>query len=67
MLDVKVRNEGSVIMVTPVSPEAKDWVNENVSLEGWTWMGDSFAVEPRMADDLLSGMADAGFIVGRTY
>lgn len=63
-MDVKVMNHGSVVMVEPVSDEAKTWVNENVGLEGWQWMGNSFAVEPRYLGDLLDGMRAEGFTVG---
>jgi hypothetical protein len=41
MADVLVRNEGSVVMLTPKSVEAKAWVDENLGLESWQWLGDS--------------------------
>lgn len=62
--DVKVMNHGSVVMVEPVSKEAKAWVDENVGLEGWQWMGNAFAVEPRLLGNLLDGMREEGFTVG---
>lgn len=62
--DVRLSGVGSsVVMVEPVSQEAKDWVQENVGLEGWQWMGPAFAVEPRMLDNLIAGMEDAGLSV----
>lgn len=63
MLDVEVRNEGTIIMVTPVSIEAKDWVEENVPLESWQWLGGAFAVEPQYVADLLIGMNESGLAV----
>lgn len=63
MIDVYVANHGSVVMVEPRSEDAKEWVEENVPLEDWQWMGRSFAVEPRMLDDLVMGMREEGFRV----
>jgi hypothetical protein len=56
MVDVLVRNEGSVVIVTPQTDAAKEWVEENVETSGWQWLGGGFAVEPRMLDNLLEGM-----------
>ena len=61
--DVRTRDEGSIILITPISPEAKAWVSENVQLEGWQWFGNSFSCEPRYVDDLIAGMQDAGLEV----
>lgn len=64
MADVRVWNRGaSVVMVEPVSDEAKAWVSENVGLEGWQYLGNSFAVEPRYVDDLIAGMQGDGLEV----
>jgi hypothetical protein len=61
--DVMARSHGSVWMFEPVSPRAKEWVKENVAVEGWAWMGPAFAVDHRYADNLISGMVDAGMEV----
>ena len=61
--DVEFLNHGSIIMVVPLSPCAKEWVAENVALESWQWLGGGFACEPRMAGDLAQGMCDAGLTV----
>lgn len=63
MTDFKLHNHGSVVMIEPVSHEAKDWVRENLDLEGWQWMGNAFAVEPRMVDNLVAGIEEAGLTV----
>jgi hypothetical protein len=64
MVDVSVRDEGSVVIVTPQTDAAKAWVEENVSLEGWQWFGGGFAAEPRMLDNLLAGMEEDGLEIG---
>ena len=51
----EISGGGSVVLLTPISEEARAWVAENVSLEPWQWVGDAFACEPRMVEDLLEG------------
>lgn len=58
--DVQIENCGSVRMVTPMTCAAREWVNENVGLESWQWLGGSFACEPRYVQDLIDGMEEAG-------
>lgn len=60
MPDFRIADQGSIVMVTPLTQPAKDWVEENVQLEGWQWLGGGFAVEPRYVMSLASGIADAG-------
>ena len=63
MADVRISNHGTIVMVLPVSKAAKDWVKENVDVPSWAWMGGSFACEPRLVDNLIDGMRDAGLEV----
>jgi hypothetical protein len=62
-IDVRIENHGSVLLFTPCTPPAQEWVNENVQLEGWQWLGNGFAVDPRYADQLIAGMEEAGLVV----
>ncbi len=66
--DVSVSGGGSLYMVQPISQEAKDWVEENVQLEGWQWMGPAFGVEWRIRKrpDGLK-VLDAGLVVAGGY
>jgi hypothetical protein len=61
--DVLVGDHGSVCMVTPMSPAAREWVDENVSLESWQWLGTSFSCEPRYVTSLIEGMQEDGLTV----
>lgn len=61
--DVEFLNHGSVCMVVPLTDAAKDWVEENLALESWQWLGGGFACEPRYAGDLAEGMSSDGLIV----
>lgn len=58
--DVRWRDGGSVVTFTPVSPPAQEWVEDNVHLEPWQRLGESFAVDKRYAEDILLGMRESG-------
>lgn len=62
--DVLVDNQGTIMVLTPQTQEAKDWFDENVEAEGWQWMGDGLAVDHRMAENLLQGILTSGLTVG---
>lgn len=59
-MDFTVMNYGSLVMVTPLSDAAQEWIAENVDQEGWQWFGGGLAVEHRYADDLIDGMLNDG-------
>jgi hypothetical protein len=65
--DVTVSGEGpgtSVYLFIVHTPAARKWVDENVQLEGYQWLGaNSFGVEHRFARDLSAGMQEAGLMV----
>jgi hypothetical protein len=63
-LDITVDDHGSIFMFTPISKLAREWVEEHLRLEGWQWLGASFAVEHRFARSLAEGMAEDGLVVG---
>lgn len=60
-VDFVISNEGTIISFQPVSQAAKDWVAENVHLESWQWLGDTFNVDHRYAGDLIEGIQAADF------
>jgi len=61
--DVTVSGSGTMYLVTPLSDEAKAWVEENVPLEDWQWLGNGFGVEHRYIGNLVQGMQEAGLVV----
>lgn len=64
MVDLIVLNPGeSAVMVLVATEAASAWVEENVELEPWQWVGQAFAVEPRMLDQLLEGAVADGLTV----
>lgn len=58
--DVYVQREGTLFLFRVLSDAAQEWIDEHVSAEAWSWMGNGLAVEPRYAVDLAQGMLDAG-------
>ena len=61
--DVEIHREGSLFMVHHLTDAARDWVSENVSLEGWQWMGTRFACDQRYVENLVDGMVGDGLVV----
>ena len=61
--DVSLRDEGSLILFSPRTPEAFAWTQENVEVPNWAWLGNSFAVSHGYADALVAGYQEAGFTV----
>ena len=55
-VNIVVRDEGTVVLITLVSKQAKKWIDEKVKVESWQWLGQSFAVDHRCAEDVLQGM-----------
>lgn len=51
--DFLIRDEGTVVMFTPVSEAAKNFLRDNVQSEPWQWMGESLCVDHRPARELL--------------
>ncbi len=62
-VDFRVQDHGSIVMLEPVSEEAKHFVQAFVSVPDYAWHGRAFAVEHRYADNLLSGIIGNGLIV----
>jgi len=44
--DVRVRKEGTIVLFTPITPRAKQWIRANVQPDA-QWFGDALVVEPR--------------------
>ena len=49
--------------MTPVSDAAKEWVEENIELEDWQWLGPAFSVDQHCIENLVQGMVGDGLEV----
>ena len=56
--DVLIRNEGTVFVFCPLTPVAKQWIDDHV--QDALWFGAALVVEHRYAWGLAVGMKDAG-------
>ena len=63
LADVLIADHGSVALFTPMTPIARQWVEENVEVEPWQRVGGSVACEPRCLNDLVAGMQEEGLAV----
>jgi hypothetical protein len=60
--DVLVRNEGTVFLFCPLTPLAKEWIDEHVQTDA-QWFGNALVVEHRYAWGLTKGMEDEGLML----
>ena len=53
-LDLSIRNEGSIILFSPMSPAAHDWLHEHCPEDpDHQYFCGALVVEPRYASDLV--------------
>jgi hypothetical protein len=60
--DVLVRNEGTVFLFCPLTPQAKEWIEEYVQSDA-QWLGNALVVEHRYAWGLAEGMKEEGLVL----
>lgn len=62
--DVLVTGNGqTVLLFTPISPEAQDWFGEHVRREPWANFGPAVAVDHRFSEPLLEALNREGFTI----
>ncbi len=61
--DVLVESHGTVALFTPMTADARQWIDENVHVESWQRIGASIACEPRCLDQIVEGMQKGGLVV----
>jgi hypothetical protein len=58
--DLLIQNEGTVFLFCPLTPQAKEWIDEHVQPDA-LWFGSALVVEHRFAWGLAQGIKDAGW------
>jgi hypothetical protein len=58
-LDVMTRDEGSIVLFTPMTDVAKDWISEHIPDDA-QWFGRSLVVEHRFSENIAIGMRNDG-------
>lgn len=60
--DVQVTDHHSVVLLTPRSKAAREWIDQKVA-EDAQFFGIALVVEPRYVDDIVAGMRADGLEV----
>ena len=61
--DVTVERLGTVVLLSPLTVEARTWLEQHTDAPAWAWQSGGLAVEPRMVDAVIGGLTAAGFTV----
>jgi hypothetical protein len=62
-MKVSIRDEGTVIMVTPMDEDATAWIDERCETEPWQWSGPALVVDRRAALTIVDGfLGDGGSV-----
>jgi hypothetical protein len=60
--DFSVSYHGTITLLHPLTAACREWIDDNVHVEGWQWFGNNgFAVEPRYLDYLVGVLGEHGF------
>ena len=60
--DFSVANHGSICILTGISQECKDWIEQHVgNSETQTWGKRGIVIEPRYVQDIITGLESEGF------
>ncbi len=51
----------TVYGIRPITDICKKWIEDNLCLESWQWLGDVACIEHRYIETILEGITEAGF------
>ena len=46
---IQIDDQGSIVLFTPLDVDAREWLEDSVCAEAWQWLGETLAVDHRMA------------------
>ncbi len=59
--DFTIRDEGSILLLTPHTDPARNWIHENIGpTNGFQPYYPTIVIEPRYLQPVLEGIAEAG-------
>lgn len=62
--DFRLQNEGSIILLCPLSPRAVDWVKKYIGEgNGYQPLWPSVLIEPRYVEPIIGGIHAEGMLV----
>lgn len=59
MSDIRVQDEGTIVLLHPLTDRGREWINTQVQADA-QYLGRALAVERRYVQDILEGMAAEG-------
>ena len=65
-MDLLIENSGSIIMITPMTKEGREWVKNNLITEEWQRLGLSIAVDIICIENIIRGIQKGGLTFSRT-
>ncbi len=63
VIDFVVRSHGTIWTFEPNTDSAKSFVHPDLEVHGWQWLGQSFGVDYRLANDLIAALEGEGFVL----
>lgn len=60
--ELETDDQGTVVLFTPRTAAALDWLRTEVHTEGWQWLGTSLAVDRRFAEGLIIAAHSEGLL-----
>ena len=54
--DFGIQDLGTIVLLFPLSDQAREWVGENIADEGITYFGKGIVIDHRMAQDIINGI-----------
>lgn len=64
MTDIRIRDEGTVVVFTPVTQEGTDWLHEQLLTEPWQWQGDNLVLDHHLAQGVRDLLMMDGLTIG---
>ncbi len=62
MSDFMLSGGGSVFVLTPLTTQAAEWIDDHIDPNAQSW-GGGVVIEHRYVDDIVDGIESAGFSV----
>lgn len=62
-VDFTVQGEGSVYLLQPLTPAAKEWIESHLATQSWQRFGTAIAIEHRYICDIVDGIKADGLAV----
>lgn len=62
MTDFTVQDHGSIVILTPQTPEAQGWADEHLPYDG-RWFRNGFAIERRYFEPIYDGITADGLTI----